>query len=284
MLYNSGMRLRNVPEAKSIVENSPYVIAEPYGRRGRWKSFSEKPLYLEIGMGKGRFIMEMAKRYPEREFIGIERYESVLYKACEKMAGKPDRNPASLAIEAEEREGRQMRQPADSDPDCSEAAAGASVDADSGCIGMPSEDGSPETFVPPDNLHFLSVDARVLPEIFAPGEVDGIYLNFSDPWPKARHAKRRLTSRQFLATYEKYLKDGGILEFKTDNRSLFDFSVEEFREAENWEILQITYDLHNDPDMGEGNVMTEYEKKFSALGNRINKLIAVYHENFRKEM
>ncbi|MDO4804284.1 MAG: tRNA (guanosine(46)-N7)-methyltransferase TrmB, partial [Lachnospiraceae bacterium] len=132
-------------------------------------------------------------------------------------------------------------------------------------------------FVPPDNLHFLSVDARELPEIFAPGEVDGIYLNFSDPWPKARHAKRRLTSRQFLSTYEKYLKDGGLLEFKTDNRSLFDFSVEEFREAENWELLHLTYDLHNDPVMGEGNVMTEYEKKFSALGNKINKLVAAYH-------
>ena len=241
MLYNSPMRLRNVPEAKSIVESSPYVILEPYGNRGQWKALSPKPLYVEIGMGKGRFIMETAKRSPEREFIGVERYESVLYKACEKMAGKPDRNPASLAIAAEEEQ-------------------------------------SDEPFTPPENLHFLRVDARELPDIFGPGEVDGIYLNFSDPWPKARHSKRRLTSREFLSTYEKFLKDGGILEFKTDNRSLFDFSVEEFQEAPHWELIKVTYDLHRDPVMGQGNIMTEYEKKFSALGSKINKLIAVYHK------
>ncbi len=240
-----NMRLRNVPEAKSIVENSPYVINDPFSMKGRWKSGKEKPLYLEIGMGKGRFIIETAKRNPEREYIGVERYESVLYKACEKMAGKPDRNPASLAIEAEER-----------------------LNGDA----LPEAlDGTP------DNLRFLRLDARELPEVFAEGEVDGIYLNFSDPWPKARHSKRRLTSREFLATYGKFLKDGGILEFKTDNRSLFDFSVEEFKEADKWELVKVTYDLHNDPVMGEGNVMTEYEKKFSALGNKIGKLIAVYH-------
>ena len=245
MLYNMNMRLRNVPEAKSIVENSPYVIDDPYSRRGQWKSRSAKPLYVEIGMGKGRFIIETAKRNPDREFIGVERYESVLYKACEKMEGKPDRNPASLAIEAEE------RQNAENYVELTQEA--------------------------PDNLHFLRVDARELPDIFAEGEVDGIYLNFSDPWPKARHSKRRLTSREFLARYEKFLKDGGILEFKTDNRPLFDFSVEEFQEADHWELLKVTYDLHRDPVMGKGNVMTEYEKKFSALGNKIGKLIAVYH-------
>ena len=245
MLYNMSMRLRNVPEAKSIVENSPYVIDDPYSRRGQWKSRSAKPLYVEIGMGKGRFIIETAKRTPDREFIGVERYESVLYKACEKMEGKPDRNPASLAIEAEERRN--------------------------------AENYVELTQEAPDNLHFLRVDARELPDIFAEGEVDGIYLNFSDPWPKARHSKRRLTSREFLARYEKFLKDGGILEFKTDNRPLFDFSVEELTEVPNWEILEITYDLHHDPVMGAGNVMTEYEKKFSALGNKINKLKAVFH-------
>ena len=254
------MRLRNVPEAKSIVENSPYVIKNPRERRGSWKQISPKPLYVEIGMGKGRFIMETAKRNPDREFIGVERYESVLYKACEKMAGKPDRNPASLAIEAEER--MQMSE---------SCAPGESP----GAYRANAEGSRP--FIAPDNLHFLRVDARELPDIFAPGEVDGIYLNFSDPWPKARHSKRRLTSREFLASYEKYLKDGGILEFKTDNRVLFDFSVEEFREADKWELLRLTYDLHADPEMGEGNVMTEYEKKFSALGNKINKLVAVYH-------
>ena len=237
------MRLRNVPEAKEIVKNSPYVIREPFGMRGKWREFSDRPLYVEIGTGKGSFLMETARRHPEREFLGVERYESVLYRACEKMEGKEAMDPAARAIRAE-----QERQ----------------------------ESGG-EDVRTPENLHFLSMDARDLPDVFAPGEVDGLYLNFSDPWPKARHAKRRLTSREFLAVYEKFLKDGGILEFKTDNRPLFDFSVEELTEVPNWEILEITYDLHHDPVMGAGNVMTEYEKKFSALGNKINKLKAVFH-------
>ena len=237
------MRLRNVPEAKEIVKNSPYVIREPFGMRGKWREFSDRPLYVEIGTGKGSFLMETARRHPEREFLGVERYESVLYRACEKMEGKEAMDPAARAIRAEQEH----------------------------------QESGGEDVRTPENLHFLSMDARDLPDVFAPGEVDGLYLNFSDPWPKARHAKRRLTSREFLAVYEKFLKDGGILEFKTDNRPLFDFSVEELTEIPNWEILEITYDLHHDPVMGAGNVMTEYEKKFSALGNKINKLKAVFH-------
>lgn len=238
-----SMRLRNVPEAKEIVKNSPYVIREPFGMRGKWREFADRPLYVEIGTGKGSFLMETARRHPEREFLGVERYESVLYRACEKMEGKEAMDPAARAIRAEQEH----------------------------------QESGGETVRIPENLHFLSMDARDLPDVFAPGEVDGLYLNFSDPWPKARHAKRRLTSREFLAVYEKFLKDGGILEFKTDNRPLFDFSVEELTEVPNWEILEITYDLHHDPVMGAGNVMTEYEKKFSALGNKINKLKAVFH-------
>ena len=237
------MRLRNVPEAKEIVKNSPYVIGEPFGMRGKWREFADRPLYVEIGTGKGSFLMETARRHPEREFLGVERYESVLYRACEKMEGKEAMDPAARAIRAEQEH----------------------------------QESGGEDVRTPENLHFLSMDARDLPDVFAPGEVDGLYLNFSDPWPKARHAKRRLTSREFLAVYEKFLKDGGILEFKTDNRPLFDFSVEELTEVPNWEILEITYDLHHDPVMGAGNVMTEYEKKFSALGNKINKLKAVFH-------
>ena len=138
-------------------------------------------------------------------------------------------------------------------------------------------------FIPPQNLHFLRMDARGLPEVFAENEVAGIYLNFSDPWPKARHSKRRLTSREFLALYEKFLIDGGVLEFKTDNRALFDFSVEEFNEAPNWELSAVTYDLHHDEVLGVGNIMTEYERKFSLLGNKINKLIAVYRKPLAEE-
>lgn len=233
------MRLRNIPEAKGIVEASPYVIHDPMAMRGKWASFSGKPLFLEVGTGKGRFIMELAARHPENEYIGIERYESVLYRACEKMAGKKAQDPASLM----------------------------------------EEDARKEEEVPfkaPANLHFIRMDAAALPEVFAPGEVAGLYLNFSDPWPKARHAKRRLTSRTFLAIYEKILADGGILEFKTDNRDLFDFSLEEIAESPGWLLLARTTDLHRDVVMNAENILTEYERKFSALGNKICKLIALY--------
>ncbi len=256
LVYNVSMRLRNIPEAKEIVANSPYVIKNPAERRGMWKTFSGGPLYVEIGTGKGRFLMELAARHPENEYIGVEMYESVLMRACQKMEGRAARDPASKSIEAMEREkaSPKMRE---------------------------SEDDA--AFVPPQNLHFLRMDARGLPDVFAENEVAGIYLNFSDPWPKARHSKRRLTSHEFLALYEKFLIDGGVLEFKTDNRALFDFSVEEFNEAPNWELRAVTYDLHRDEVMGEGNIMTEYERKFSLLGNKINKLIAVYKRPAAKE-
>ena len=105
-----------------------------------------------------------------------------------------------------------------------------------------------------------------------------IYLNFSDPWPKARHAKRRLTSREFLARYSQILPDGAVVEFKTDNKGLFEFSLEEVNESEGWKLVAHTFDLHHQEDMMEGNVMTEYEEKFSSVGNPICKLIAVFHE------
>ena len=121
---------------------------------------------------------------------------------------------------------------------------------------------------------FMCIDARLLPEIFEKGEVSRIYLNFSDPWPKARHAKRRLTSREFLARYSQILKTGETVEFKTDNKDLFEFSLEEAKEAEGWTLLEHTFDLHHQEDMMTGNVMTEYEEKFSSMGNPICKLIA----------
>ena len=122
------------------------------------------------------------------------------------------------------------------------------------------------------NLKFLRFDAEALTDCFAPGEVDRIYLNFSDPWPKDRHHKRRLTSREFLSRYVEILAPGGRVEFKTDNEKLFDFSLEEL-EASGWTVLEMTRDLHRSP-MNEGNVMTDYEDRFSTLGNRILKLIA----------
>ena len=209
------MRLRNIKGAREAIEASPYVILDPENYKGRWHEVfgNDHLLRLEVGMGKGQFIMEQARRHPEVNFIGIEMYSSVLIRALQKM---------------EEEE-------------------------------LP-------------NLKFLRIDARTLPECFAQGEVDRIYLNFSDPWPKDRHAKRRLTSRQFLARYDQVLKSDGIIEFKTDNRPLFDFSLEEAKEA-NWHIDLCTYDLHHEEELMQDNVMTEYEQRFSAQGNPIHKMI-----------
>ena len=123
------------------------------------------------------------------------------------------------------------------------------------------------------NLYFIRMDAETIAEVFEKDEVDKIYLNFSDPWPKDRHAKRRLTSKEFFARYHKFLKPEGRVEFKTDNVPLFEFSLEQVKEA-GWILEAFTYDLHHDELMSEGNVMTEYEAKFSGMGNAINKLIA----------
>ena len=128
------------------------------------------------------------------------------------------------------------------------------------------------------NLYFMRVDARLLPEIFAKGEVDKIYLNFSDPWPKARHAKRRLTSRQFLTRYDQILVPEVKVEFKTDNRELFECSLEEVKDA-GWNLDAFTFDLHHDAQMSEGNVMTEYEEKFSSMGNPICKMVISRGQN-----
>ncbi|MGN0141085.1 MAG: tRNA (guanosine(46)-N7)-methyltransferase TrmB [Roseburia sp.] len=210
------MRLRNIPGADEAIMNSEYCIKEPEIQRGNWQSLfpAAQPLHIEVGMGKGRFIMDMAASHPEINYIGIERYSSVLLRALQKME-----------------------------------------------------------LTPLPNLKFICMDAADLPEVFAPEEVARIYLNFSDPWPKDRHAKRRLTSRQFFVRYDQILKKDGRVEFKTDNQELFSFSLEEIPEA-GWHLDASTRDLHHDPVLNKGNIMTEYEEKFSALGNPICKLIA----------
>lgn len=209
------MRLRNIKGAGEVIEANEFVIKNPEEYKGRWNEIFQNnhPIQIEIGMGKGQFIMELARQKKEINFIGIERYSSVLLRALQKHE---------------------------------------------------------ETEL--TNLYFLCIDARTLEDIFAPGEVDKIYLNFSDPWPKDRHAKRRLTSREFLTRYDKILKKDGRVEFKTDNRGLFEFSLEEAKEA-GWKIQQHTFDLHHDEGMNEGNIMTEYEEKFSSMGNPIHKMI-----------
>ena len=214
------MRLRNIPGAQDAILESPYVVQEPQTKRGHWGEVfvKKQPLHIEVGMGKGRFLMDLARLHPDINYIGIEMYDSVLLRALQKR---------------EELE----------------------------------ENG--EVY---SNLFFMRVDARLLPEIFEKGEVDKIYLNFSDPWPKARHARRRLTSVNYLNRYAPLLAEGGQLEFKTDNEALFDFSLESVEEA-GWKLLGYTFDLHHNEEMVQGNVMTEYEEKFSSMGNPICKMV-----------
>ncbi len=205
------MRLRHIKGAEEMIAANRFVIQAPDEFRGSWSK--EQPLHIEVGTGKGRFIMTLAGQNPDIKYIGIENHSSVLLRAVQKL-------------EQEE---------------------------------LP-------------NLRFILMDAVAIDEIFAPDEVDKIYLNFSDPWPKDRHAKRRLPSRQFLARFYNILKPDGTIEFKTDNRVLFDFALEELNYSD-FELVAKTYDLHADESMNEGNIMTEYEEKFSSMGNPICKYI-----------
>ena len=212
------MRLRNVPGARETIIENQFSIQEPEQKKGKWAEVfgNDHPIHIEVGMGKGQFIIEMAKRNPEINYIGIEKYSSVLVRAVEKL----------------------------------------------------------EDFEQ-NNLRLIRMDAENIEEVFDKDEVDRIYLNFSDPWPKDRHAKRRLTSTRFLERYDNILTPEGRVMFKTDNKDLFDFSLEQVEEA-GWILENHTYDLHHS-EFAEGNVMTEYEEKFSAKGNPICRLVAYRH-------
>ncbi len=209
------MRLRNIPGSRDVIAENEYVVHDERSVRGKWNLVfgNDNPVRIEIGMGKGRFICEQASLNPDVNYVGIEKYSSVLLRAIQKQ--------------------EELKLP---------------------------------------NLKFIRMDAEEIALVFGKDEVDRIYLNFSDPWPKDRHAKRRLPSRQFLKRYDSFLKKDGVIEFKTDNRDLFDYAVIEARES-GWNIDGITYDLHNDPKMNEGNIMTEYEERFSSMGNPIFKYI-----------
>ncbi len=183
----------------------------------------QKPLYLEIGCGKGDFVIGMAKRHPEWNFLAMERVPDVILCAMEK------------------------------------------------CDSMFSEDGRL-----PDNVRFCIANANVLSDYFAPGEIDGIYLNFSDPWPKKGHEKRRLTYGSFLADYRSVMAPGHTVTFKTDNRGLFDYSLLSF-EANGWACTDVTYDLHNSA-WNADNIVTEYERNFSEKGFSINRVVAIAPE------
>lgn len=211
------MRLRNVKGSREVIAAAEFVIQEPEKYKGKWDKLfqNENPIHVEIGMGKGKFLMELAKNNPSNNYIGIEKFSSVLVRAIQK---------------------RQEMQ-----------------------IELP-------------NLYFIRFDAESLDNVFETEEISRIYLNFSDPWPKERHAKRRLTSREFLERYHICLKRKGEVIFKTDNRSLFDFSLEEVVIA-GWEVRDVTFDLHHS-EYVEGNVMTEYEEKFAQEGKPIHKMVA----------
>lgn len=211
------MRLRNVKGARDVMIHSEYVFADPEKMAGTWHEIfgNDHPVHIEIGMGKGKFITTLAGMNPDINYVGIEKYSSVLIRAVEKQ--------------------NELQYP---------------------------------------NLKFIRMDAENIVNIFGKGEVDQIYLNFSDPWPKERHAKRRLTSKEFFARYDVILKKDGEVHFKTDNRPLFEFSLEEVKNA-GWTLKAHTFDLHKDCTMKEGNVMTEYEERFAQMGNPIHKLIAV---------
>ncbi|MCR5250020.1 MAG: tRNA (guanosine(46)-N7)-methyltransferase TrmB [Lachnospiraceae bacterium] len=209
------MRLRNITGSREMIAANEYVIHDETACKGRWAEVfgNDRPIRLEIGTGKGRFLTELAAANPDVDYLGIEKYSSVLLRAVQKME---------------------------------------------------------EPALP--NLRFIRMDAEYICDVFAKGEIDRIYLNFSDPWPKDRHAKRRLPSRQFLERYAQILKEDGLVEFKTDNTDLFDFALEELKESA-FELVSCTRDLHKDPLLMQGNVMTEYEEKFSSRGNPICKYV-----------
>ncbi len=257
------MRLRNIPGSKEAIDASSFVVHDSSAQKGHWRELfpSPSPLYAEIGMGKGRFLMDMAAAHPERNFIGIEMYSSVLIRAIEKAEKR------ALGENAPTR--AQMIQSARAELQ----SDGSIENTSDGSAPSPDLSEKREAFIRTCNFRFLRLDARELESAFAPGEIAGIYLNFSDPWPKDRHAHRRLTSRQFLKRYETVLQPEGTIEFKTDNSDLFRFSLTEIREA-GWDLLAHTFDLHQDPNLNAGNIMTEYEEKFSSRGNKICKLIA----------
>ena len=218
------MRLRNVKGARERIQASDFTLNEDsetllYEHKGKWNEIfkNDNPIHIEIGMGKGQFITELARKHPDINYIGIEKFSSVLIRAIERFEAAPDYEQLT-------------------------------------------------------NLFFIRMDAENLEKVFEKNEIKRIYLNFSDPWPKERHAKRRLTSTQFLSRYNNVLVPDGRIMFKTDNRELFDFSLEQIEEA-NWTLDKVTFDLHNS-EYNEGNIMTEYETRFSAEGKPICRLEA----------
>lgn len=204
------MRLRRIKNvSEKISSYNKIVCFEPTKNKGKWHQVfsNDNPLYLEIGMGKGKFIIENAQKNPNINYIGCELSESIIYKAARKVALE------------------QL-----------------------------------------DNLLLINLDAKNLLDVFEKGEVDHLYLNFSDPWPKKKHEKRRLTSDSYLETYLEILKKPALIEFKTDNRALFEYSLKKLSEFQ-FRILEVSLNLHGSEI--EEIITTEYEEKFKSLGKII---------------
>lgn len=216
------MRLRNVKGSIEAVINHDLTVDNPKTYKGKWHTFfgNNHDIHIEVGMGKGQFIIEMAKKNPHINYIGIEKYSGVLYKALKKI------EEAQL-----------------------------------------------------ENLITLRIDALWLEDVFEVGEVSNLYLNFSDPWPKERHEKRRLTYKSFLEIYHRLLPETGEIHFKTDNQGLFEYSLESIK-GFGFNLKFVSRDLHS---QDVENVMTEYEEKFSGMGHPINKLIAVNFKDRKAE-
>ena len=216
------MRLRNIPEAEDIIKQYPNLVRilefkwEQQSTDFKVKELfnNDYPLHLEIGMGRGKFISTLVYDNPGINYVGIEKYTSVMYKALLRVKDNP-----------------------------------------------------------PPNLKLLVMDANYLNRILDSGQVARIYLNFSDPWPKAGQAKNRLTHLRKLISYKQILQLGGEIHFKTDNAKLFEFSLNQFAEA-NFKLKNITFDLHGSDTIH--NVMTEYEERFSKAGKNIYRLEAQY--------
>lgn len=207
------MRVRKKPWAEQEISENRYIIRDAAEKKGKWQAHfgNGNPIYVEIGCGKGGFLRKNAEAYPDINFIGIERQQTVVAMAARRI----------------ERE-------------------------------LP-------------NLAFVWDHAGNLADLFEIGEFQRLYLNFSDPWPKKRTYKRRLTYRGYLQEYKRMMGEKAEVFFKTDNRGLFEFSLNEFC-ADDWKLSHISLDLHNSDF--EGNIMTEYEEKFSALGQPIYRLEA----------
>ncbi|WP_332697562.1 tRNA (guanosine(46)-N7)-methyltransferase TrmB [Halalkalibacter lacteus] len=211
------MRLRNKPGAKEELNQNPeIIIRNPEKCRGQWKEIfgNNNPIYVEVGTGKGQFLMGMSMLHPDVNFIGVEKYESVLITAMNRA-----------------KESSQT------------------------------------------NVKFLNEDVSDILEFFEASEIDRVFINFTDPWPKNRHEKRRLTYKGFLEMYEQVLKEGGDIHLKTDNQGLFEYSLESFT-SYGMTLHHVSLDLHRSNI--EGNVMTEYEQRFSRKGMRIYRCEAKF--------